>query len=51
MQNQVIGKLETRVSKKTNNQYVCLVIKLTPTYEKVVFLDKAEVELITTKNK
>ncbi len=43
---EVSATLETRVSKKTGNTYQCLVIKLTDTYEKVVFLDNAEVELI-----
>ena len=42
----VRATLETRVSKKTGNAYQCLVIKLTDTYEKVVFLDTAEIELI-----
>lgn len=39
--------LTERKSSKGNN-YVCIVIKLTPTYEKVVFLEKAEEELIRT---
>lgn len=43
---EVRATLETRVSKKTGKTYQCLVIKLTNTYEKVVFLDNAEVELI-----
>lgn len=43
---EVRATLETRVSKKTGKTYQCLVIKLTDTYEKVVFLDNAEVELI-----
>ena len=42
----VRATLETRVSKKSGKTYQCLVIKLTDTYEKVVFLDNAEVELI-----
>lgn len=37
--------LETRESKK-GNEYQCLVIKLTPNYEKVVFLESAELELL-----
>lgn len=37
--------LETRESKK-GTTYQCLVIKLTPNYEKVVFLESAELELI-----
>lgn len=43
---EVKATLETRVSKKSGKTYQCLVIKLTDTYEKVVFLDNAEVELI-----
>lgn len=43
---EVRATLETRVSKKTRKPYQCLVIKLTDTYEKVVFLDTAEIELI-----
>lgn len=38
-------KIETRVSEKTGNEYVVVVIQLTPTYEKKVFLDAAEIEL------
>ena len=37
--------LETRTS-KAGNAYQCLVIKLANDYEKVVFLDKAELALI-----
>lgn len=35
------GVLEERVS-KTGKPYTCLVIQLTPTYKKVVFLNDAE---------
>lgn len=38
--------LETRLSKKTGKPYLCIVIKLTDTYEKVVFPEGAELELI-----
>lgn len=38
-------RLETRTSKE-NKEYQVLVVKLTPTYEKLVFLDKAEIELL-----
>ena len=38
--------LETRISKKTGSEYQVIVIKLTDSYEKIVFLDKAEVELV-----
>ena len=37
--------LETRTSKK-GSEYQVLVIKLTDTYEKLVFLDKPEIELL-----
>lgn len=43
---EVRATLETRVSKKSGKTYQCIVIKLTDTYEKIVFLDSAEVELI-----
>lgn len=43
---EVRATLETRVSKKSGKTYQCIVIKLTDTYEKIVFLDRAEVELI-----
>lgn len=39
------GTLETRTSNKTGREYQCLVLKL-GTYDKVVFLDKAEIELL-----
>lgn len=42
---EVRATLETRVSKKSGKTYQCIVIKLTDTYEKIVFLDNAEVEL------
>lgn len=41
--------LETRISKK-GSEYQVLVIKLTPDYEKLVFLDNAELELIKISN-
>jgi len=37
--------LETKVS-KAGNTYDVVVIKLTDTYEKLVFLEKAELELL-----
>lgn len=48
----VKATLETRTSQK-GNEYQCVVIKLTDTYEKVVFLEKAELELLnlTTNSK
>lgn len=41
----VKATLETKVS-KSGNTYDVLVIKLTDTYEKLVFLEKAELELM-----
>lgn len=38
--------LETRKSKQ-GNDYKVIVIKLTPTCEKLVFLDQAELELLS----
>lgn len=40
--------LETRTSKK-GNDYQVLVIKLTDSYEKLVFLEPAEIELLKFK--
>ena len=45
----VKATLETRTSKK-GNQYECVVIKLTDNYEKVVFLEQAELELLKVNN-
>ena len=42
----VDATLETRLSKTSGNTYQCVVIKLTDTYEKVVFLEKAELALL-----
>lgn len=43
---EVKATLETRLSKRTGKPYLCILIKLTDTYDKVVFLDNAESELI-----
>ena len=42
--------LEERISQKTGKPYYVLVIKITENYEKLVFLDKSEVELIKLTN-
>lgn len=45
----MVNTLEYRIEKKISskgNEYVVLIIKLTPTYEKQVFLDNAEIELL-----
>ena len=42
---EVKGTLEEKVS-KNGNKYQVVVLKLTDTYEKLVFLDKAEIELL-----
>lgn len=47
MNNKLIATLETRTSKK-GNEYKVLVVKLTPTYEKLVFLEPAELEILKT---
>ena len=44
-------KLITKVSKKTGEVYECLQIQLTPTLKKLVFLTKAEIELLKLQNK
>lgn len=41
--------LVQKVSKKGNN-YLCLEIQLTDNYKKIVFLDKAEIELLKLSN-
>lgn len=47
----VKATLETKQS-KAGNTYDVLVVKLTDTYEKLVFLEKAELELLRqSKNK
>lgn len=50
MNNEVIKKieatLEKRFSEKKQSYYECIVIKLTPNVEKVVYLEKAEIELL-----
>ena len=43
------ARIEERTS-KTGNKYQVLILKLTDTYEKNVFLDKAEIELLSLKD-
>lgn len=43
---QVPAILEERISTKTGKPYLVLVIKLTNKYEKLVFLEKAEIALL-----
>lgn len=50
MNNRVECTLETRQSKK-GSDYKVLVIKLTPAYEKLVFLEQAEQELLNLSMK
>ena len=38
--------LEERISQKSGKPYYVLVIKITENYQKLVFLEKAEIELI-----
>lgn len=42
--------LETRTSKE-GNKYQVLVLKLSDDYEKLIFLDRAEIELLKMKKK
>lgn len=44
--NNLVTKIEKRVSSKTGKDYYVLCVKFTPTYEKTIFLDKAEIELL-----
>lgn len=41
--------LEERTSKE-GNKFTCVVIKLSENYEKLVFLDRAEIELLKIFN-
>lgn len=45
----VKAQLVDKIS-KDGNKYQAIVIKITPTYEKMVFLEKAEVELLKVSN-
>lgn len=47
----VKATLETRHSEKSGNDYQVIVVKLTDSYEKLVFLDKPEIELLKLVNK
>ena len=47
----VKATLETRVSSRTGQEYQVIIIKLTDSYEKKVFLDKSEIELLRMANK
>lgn len=42
----LIATLETRISSKSGKEYQCVVIKLTDSLDKVVFLEPAEIELL-----
>lgn len=43
--------LEERTSKKSGNTYTCIVVKITDSIEKVIFLEPAELELLKLMNK
>ena len=45
------AKLEKRKSKKTGNDYYCIVVKIAEDYEKIIFLEKAEVKLLELLNR
>lgn len=38
--------LETRVSQKKGTVYQVISVKLSPTYEKIIFLDNADLEIL-----
>lgn len=44
-------ELKKGISEKTGKEYYYLSIMITPTYEKKVFLDSAEIELIRLMTK
>ena len=44
------GRLEKRVSKKSGNEYVVLMLKFPNGYEKQVFLEQAELYMLDTKD-
>lgn len=46
----VNASLETRTKKDGSGTYQVIVVQLTDTYEKLVFLTKAELELLKAKN-
>ena len=45
------AKLEKRISKKSGNEYYCIVVKIAEDYEKIIFLEKAEVKLLELLNR
>lgn len=51
MKQEVKCFLETRTKKDGSSSYEVLVIKLTDTYEKLVFLEPAEKELLKVSKK
>lgn len=40
------SNLVKKISKNSGSEYYCIEIKITPTYTKTVFLEKAEIELV-----
>lgn len=47
----LVGTIEKRTSKKTGNEYTCIVIKLSDTYEKIVLLKNLELEVLKASGK
>lgn len=47
----VKATLETRKSQKSGKEYQVIVVKLTDNYDKIVFLEKSEIELLKLSNK
>lgn len=50
MKQDLKATLETREKKDGSGTYQCIVIKLTPDYEKIVFLLKSESALVKAVN-
>lgn len=47
----IVATYETRISKKTNEPYDCVVININGIIEKLVFLSRTEKKLIDLANK
>jgi len=50
MKQELKATLETLTKKDNSGTYQCVVIQLTPTYSKKVFLESAELELLKLSN-
>ncbi len=45
---EIVARVETRTSKK-GNTYTAIFVKITPTYEKICFLNASEIELLKSQ--